>query len=184
MGIAKIHRDEWIKIDRLYLERTNCRKALLRNHPEICIGSNPIARPAIEELYTEVMINQLPHRFPSMFSIRCDNFTNHVTKCQYSLDINKLDDRYMLNTLAENVEEDFYFMIPDSDSEFRLQAFSSCFPQGLHSPSKMGLSVREIHQPVPGYEDRLGKGVDRHFRRMEPGIFVGRQNVKIYIHEY
>ena len=83
----------------------------------------------------------------------------------------------MLHALAENVEEDFYFMVPDAEGDYRLQAYSSCFPQGLLSSAKMGLSVRQIHQPVPGYESRLGNGVDKHFRRMEPGQFVGRLNV-------
>ncbi|KAI4123334.1 MAG: hypothetical protein LQ338_005316 [Usnochroma carphineum] len=172
-------RSEWIKIDRRYLERIDRRKYLLKNKQRFCVESNAIARPAIEELYEEVMINQLPKRFPNMFTIRRGTFTNHVTGCRYSIDIRRLNDAYMLNALAENVEEDFYFMCPDDNGEYRLQAYSSCFPQGLFSSSKMGLSVREIHQPVPGYESRLGNGVDKHFRRMEPGVFVGRLNWSI-----
>ena len=177
MGILRMHRNEWVKIDRKYLERIKHRKNLLKNERQFCIGSNLIARPAVEELYEEIMIKQLPRRFPNMFSMKCGTFTNHVTGCRYSVDIPRLDDIYMLNALAENVEEDFYFMCPDGDGEYRLQAYSSCFPQGLLSSSKMGLSVREIHQPVPGYASRLGNGVDKHFRRLEPGVFVGRLNV-------
>lgn len=180
MAIAKMPRNDWIKIDRHYLERINRRKELLRNNHQFCIGSNELARLAIRELYGEVMVNQLPKRFPTMFSIRRGVFTNHITGCKYSVSIVDLDDTYMLDTLAENVEEDFYFMIPDGNGEYRLQAYSSCFPQGLLSSSKMGLSVREIHHPVPSYESRLGNGVDKSFRRMEPGVFVGRLNVGVY----
>ncbi|KAL8701026.1 MAG: hypothetical protein Q9201_005128 [Fulgogasparrea decipioides] len=179
MGIAKIPRSEWIKIDQGYLKRINRRKFLLTNEQDFCIGSNRVARPAIEELYIEIMVNQLPKRFPTMFSAGRTTFINHVTGAKYSLNVAKLDDQYMLTALAENVEEDFYCMCPDVDGEYRLQAYSSCFPQGLLSSSKMGLSVREIHQPVPGYEQRLGNGVDKHFRRMEPGVFVGRLNWSI-----
>ncbi|KAL8824948.1 MAG: hypothetical protein Q9170_007991, partial [Blastenia crenularia] len=179
MGISRMPRSEWIKIDRGYLERINYRKLLLANKQSFCIGSNPLVRAAIEELYAEIMVKQLPSRFPTMFSVKRDFFINHVTGCKYSVDIPWLDEQYMLNALAENVEEDFYFMCPGDDGEYRLQAFSSCFPQGLLSSAKMGLSVREIHQPVPGYESRLGNGVDKHFRRMEPGAFVGRLNWSI-----
>ncbi|KAI4137448.1 MAG: hypothetical protein L6R39_007282 [Caloplaca ligustica] len=179
MGISRMPRSEWVKIDRKYVERINRRKYLLKNEQPFCVGSDPVARPAIEELYEEIMINQLPKRFPNMFTVKRGTFTNHVTGCRYSVDFRRLADEYMLNTLAENVEEDFYFMVPDGDGEYRLQAYSSCFPQGLLSSAKMGLSVREIHQPVPGYESRLGNGVDRHFRRMEPGVFVGRLNWSI-----
>ncbi|KAL8731982.1 MAG: hypothetical protein Q9181_004119 [Wetmoreana brouardii] len=181
MGIAKMPRSEWIKIDQGYPERINRRKLLLKNEQDFCIGSDRVARPAIEELYIEIMVNQLPNRFPTMFSVKRRTFINHVTGAKYSLNVAKLNDKYMLNALAENVEEDFYFMCPDADGDYRLQAYSSCFPQGLLSSSKMGLSVREIHQPVPGYEQRLGNGVDKHFRRMEPGVFVGRLNWSIQI---
>ncbi|KAL8665431.1 MAG: hypothetical protein Q9168_007708 [Polycauliona sp. 1 TL-2023] len=157
----------------------NRRKFLLKNHPEFCIGWNEAARLVIRELYEEVMIKQLPKRFPTIFSIRRGIFSNLVTGCKYSVKMADLSEEYMLETLAENVEEDFYFMCPDPDGEYRLQAYSSCFPQGLLSSSKMGLSVREIHQPVPGYESRLGNGVDKPFRRMEPGVFVGRLNWSI-----
>ena len=177
MGITRIRREEWIDIDCYYLERIKRRKHLLINHPVMCARGNPLARPAVKELFVEIMINQLPQRFPKMFSAIRGTFMNHVTSCKYSLETETLSDEYMLNALAENVEEDFYFMCPDSHGEYRLQAYSSCFPQGLLSPSKMGLSVREIHQPVPGYEKRLGNGVDRYFRRMEPGVFYSRLNV-------
>ncbi|KAI4234191.1 MAG: hypothetical protein L6R40_006850 [Gallowayella cf. fulva] len=148
MAIAKMPRNDWIKIDRHYLERINRRKELLRNNHQFCIGSNELARLAIRELYGEVMVNQLPKRFPTMFSIRRGVFTNHITGCKYSVSIVDLDDTYMLDTLAENVEEDFYFMIPDGNGEYRLQAY------------------------MPSYESRLGNGVDKSFRRMEPGLTI------------
>ncbi|KAL8934483.1 MAG: hypothetical protein Q9211_005206 [Gyalolechia sp. 1 TL-2023] len=172
-------RDEWIKIDHNYLKHISYRKFLLETEQQYCIGSNPRSRLAIEELYEAIMINHLPKRFPNMFSLKGDIFTNHVTNCKYMIETRRLDDTYMLRVLAENVEEDFYFMCPDEDGEYRLHAFSSCFPQGILGPSKMGLSVREIHQPVPGYESRLGNGVDKHFKRMKPGVFVGRLNWSI-----
>ena len=177
MGISKIHRNEWIEIDWNYLQRIKRRKVLLNTHRDLCIGWNEPARLGIRELYEEVMINQLPKRFPQMFSIQQSEFFNHVAGCQYSVKIAELNEDYMLATLAENVEEDFYFMCPDADGEYRIQAYSSCFPQRLLSPAKMGLSVREIHQPVPGYENCLGNGVDRHFKRMKAGDFAARLNV-------
>lgn len=177
MGLSQVSRNEWIKIDRNYLECINYRRFLLKNEQQYCIGSNPGSRPAILELYEETMIHHLPKRFPNMFSIKGNIFTNHVTSSRYLIDAQRLDEKYMLNVLAENMEEDFYFMCPDGDGEYRLQAFSSCFPQGLLSSSTLGSSVREIHKPVPGYQSRLGNGVDRYFRCMEPGTFIGRLNV-------
>ncbi|KAI4280014.1 MAG: hypothetical protein L6R38_004795 [Xanthoria sp. 2 TBL-2021] len=110
MGIFKMPRSEWIKIDCNYLERIERRKALLDSHHEFCIGYNEPTRLAVRELYEEVMIKQIPRRFPTIFSIRQNDFTNHVTGCRSSIKIADLKEEYMLEALAENVEEDFYFM--------------------------------------------------------------------------
>ncbi|KAL9640122.1 MAG: hypothetical protein Q9204_000839 [Flavoplaca sp. TL-2023a] len=166
--ISRVHRNEWIEIDWDYLQRIERRKVLLNTHRDLCIGWNEPARLAIRELYEEVMINQLPKRFPQVFSIRQSEFSNGVTSCQYSVKIADLSEDYMLAMLSENVEEDFYFMCPMPTANIDFKR--------LLSSAKMGLSVREIHQPVPGYEDRLGNGVERHFKRMKAGDFVARLN--------
>lgn len=176
-GIKKSTKQDWIRIDRNYLERTALRKKYLSEHPEICLGTSEIANPAILELYEEVMLDLLPKRFPSMFRIKGDTFHNVVTGTRHCISSALLDHASMLRHLAENVEEDFYFMVPNAQDEFVLQGFVACFPQGLLPSAKVGMSVSEIHKPVPGYEGRLKKGVNRCFERMERGQSVGRLNV-------
>ena len=68
-------------------------------------------------------------------------------------------------------------MCPDEENIFRLRGYIACFPGGFLSPVRRGESIREIHQPVPGYEERLGKSVDRYFARMTLGQFIGRMSV-------
>ena len=141
------------------------------------MGTSETANPAIRELYEEVMLDLLPKRFPRMFQIEGDIFHNLVTGTQHRISSTLLDHASMLRHLAENVEEDFYFMVPDAQDEFVLQGFVGCFPQGFLPTTRVGMSVSEIHKPVPGYEGRLKKGVKRCFERMERGQFVGRLNV-------
>ena len=141
------------------------------------MGTSETANPAVRELYEEVMLDLLPKRFPSMFRIKGDMFYNLITGRRHRISSALLDHASMLRHLAENVEEDFYFMVPDAQNGFVLQGFVACFPQGLLPPAKVGMSVSEIHKPVPGYEGRLKKGVDRCFERMGRGQSVGRLNV-------
>ena len=164
-------------MDRGYLRRINLRKRLMRENHEICIGSNEEYKPAIQELYEEIMIEHLPKRYPTMFSIKHGVFRNHVTGDSFPASSAGMSSTAMLEALVETVEEDFYFMCPDVEGDFRLQAYNATFPQGLLSSSRMGWSIRQIHQPVPTYEGRLSNGVDRHFRRMSPGDSVSRVNV-------
>ena len=177
-GISKSAKEDWIRIDSNYLDRINLRKQLLRDFPTVCMGDSKISHPAIRELYEEVILDLLPKRYPSMFRISRDTFFNLVTGSRHYISVTLNDPRAMLRQLGENVEEDFYLMVPNNQRDFILGGCVACFPQGLHPASKVGLSVSQIHEPVPGYEGRLKKGVSRCFERLEPGQSVGRLNVR------
>jgi Protein of unknown function (DUF3445) len=171
---------EWIRIDRGYVERLEERKQVMREHPKEAFGSNDIVDPAIEELHDEIMVRFLPQRFPTTFQVVGDTLHNKITGQSYVLDKSRLDPVAMLRNLGENVEEDFYIMCPDAEDELRLQGYIACFPGGFLSPSRVGMSMREIHDPVPGYNARIGKGADKFLARMEPGVFVERMNVSVF----
>lgn len=164
-------------MDNGYLDRLEERKQVICDNAYEAIGTGTIVNPAIEELYEELMINFLPQRFPTMFSLKGSTLRNKITGCNYSININKLDHATMLRNLAENVEEDFYFMCPNEEETLRFQGYLGCFPGGFHSPSRVGMPVREIHQPVPGYQERIAKGTDRHLARLQPNTFIERYNV-------
>jgi len=151
------------------------------DHPDITIGTSTAANAAIAELYEDLTLNFLPRRYPTIFRLNGPTFENLVTRTLYPIPAAKKDPAEMLRQLGENVEEDFYFMCRTGHDEFSLQGYISCFPQGLLSRAKVGLTTREIHQPVPGYEKRLGNGVDRCFARMAPGDYVGRLNWSIQV---
>ncbi|KAE8136769.1 hypothetical protein BDV38DRAFT_283707 [Aspergillus pseudotamarii] len=181
MGIQKQTRSNWIRIDSGYLKRLEERRGLVESKPELTIGTGKIVDPAIEELYEEIMIKYLPQRFPTMFKIRGNLVDNLATGSSYPFTTAGLTPADMLRYLSANVEEDFYFMCPDPDGQFRLRGYIACFPGGFLSPARVGESVREIHQPVPGYDKKLGASVDRYFSRMEPGQFIGRMNWSLQV---
>ena len=124
------------------------------------------------------MLDVLPKRFPQMFQTNGGVFKNLVTGHQHCISEARANSLTMLRHLSENVEEDFYLMCPNEEGEYVLRGFVACFPQGLLPSAKVGLTVSQIHAPVPGYETRLQKGVNRCFQRMARGESVGRLNVR------
>ena len=168
---------EWIRMDKGYVDRLEERLAIMAAHPAESIGSGPEVNLAIEELYVELMSNYLHIRFPTMFEIRDGCLINKVTGKTYPLNLGCLTHDEMLVNLGENVEEDFYFMCPDSEDVPRLQGWLACFPGGFLTTSRKGMSMREIHDPVPGYQQRIGKGADRVLARLKGGEFIERFNV-------
>lgn len=183
-GIKKMSRSEWIRIDHGYMNRIKERQMVMREHAFDAIGTGDIVNPAIAELYEEIMVNHLPHRFPTMFRIEGTRLRNLVTGTSHSINIPELSHAEMLQNLGESVEEDFYIMCPDEEGEIRLQGYIACFPGGFLSRAKVGMSMREIHQPVPGYAERIGKGADRHLQRLAPGNYIERMNVRFILFAY
>ncbi|KAI1149844.1 hypothetical protein F4825DRAFT_453077 [Nemania diffusa] len=167
---------DWIRIDKGYLKRLKERDQIMDAYPQESIGSGPLVNPAIEELYVELMINFLPQRFPAMFYVQGKEFHNRVTGRSYSIDLREIDHDIMLRNLGENIEEDFYFMCPDENDELRLEGWIACFPGGFLTTSRKGMSMRTIHHPVPGYEQRIASGADKALSRLQAWEFIERFN--------
>lgn len=115
-----------------------------------------------------------------------------------------LEAEEMLETMAMMVDEDFFFLIPkdnggkettnattlaadasaDSSDDaplktYFLAAFSAIASNGFSPAAKLGLPLRAIHTPVPSYEARIAKSMDRFFNKLETGKYVKRANWSI-----
>ena len=151
----------------------------MRDHATTVFAVNKTAKTAIEELYAELLIGYLPKRFPTMFQVQNGRLENLVTGIDYPAKAAGNDHITLLKMLGENVEDDFFFMCPGVNGDFQLQAFAACFPNGFLASAKPGMSIRAIHQSLPGYEERIARSVDRYFSRMKPDDFFNRMNVSL-----
>ncbi|KAF2715978.1 hypothetical protein K431DRAFT_299041 [Polychaeton citri CBS 116435] len=181
MGINKCPRDDWIQIDDGYLERLDERIHIMDADPDNTIGINLHSAAAIVELFKEVVIKHIPRRFPTMFRMEGRRFQNLVTGKSYDTQAGLADSSTALRILCENVEEDFYFMCPDGQGEWRLQGYIACFPGGFMSKARVGQSFREIHAPVPLYSERIANGVDKFVQRMKGGELIQRMNWSLQV---
>ncbi|OJJ76082.1 hypothetical protein ASPBRDRAFT_51749 [Aspergillus brasiliensis CBS 101740] len=102
--------------------------------------------------------------------------------------------RDILSTLGTFVDEDFLVLLPDSSSpspqqpkdnnqeeetKYTLEAYTTFYPAGFDTREKLGKRLSTIHDPVPGYKERLEKSMDRFFARLEVGKVVQRVNWSI-----
>ncbi|KAK0510896.1 hypothetical protein JMJ35_006448 [Cladonia borealis] len=185
MGLAKVSRNEWIEIDSKYrtqiIERTN----ILESHSEQTLGTTPAADHIVSELYREIIFQQLPQRFPTVFSLSADKRTinNNITGLSFpSKPLTKKTDHGIssLRILAVNIVEDLFVLRPDIKSgKHLLCAFVACYPNGFETAKLMDKSVSEIHAPVPLYKEKLEMSVDRFFKTIKVGDFMRRFNWSI-----
>lgn len=166
-------------MDQLYPSRVKDRKRNLELYPEKCHAiNNEEGARAISELF-ENIVKHLPARFPTMFQQEAtgSTFRNLVTGESYELEQIRTEPRLVLKFLSENVEEDFYLMCPDQKGVYVQQGFLSCFSNGFLAPTKLGLSMRDIHGPVPGLQENIGKSIDRFMGSMRGGSMFQRMGV-------
>lgn len=145
-------------------------------HPSIVVGAIPQGKPAVQELYTFLMSDYLPSRFPSMFSLDQDKrmFRNAVTG-KSSPVIPPSDPVEALRILGETVEDDM-FLLHETDKGHRNVAYVCCYCSGFDPSKKLDKLLVEIHEPVPSY-DKIGPSMERFFSRVEVGKNVKRSNV-------
>lgn len=191
MGLMKGSHNDIVLLDKLYPEHIRLREQLVEQYPDVCYGVHKNAPSdvidVIAETYDMFLGQILPKRWPSVFSLSRRDFYNSVTKKHAPFPCPRTNGGLdALRILCENVEEDILIMTGVNGPNgvvYILQAYSVCFPSGFFPTIKAGMTVEEIHNPVPGFKRKLQFSVDRFFRRIEVGQVVRRWNVS-FIHLY
>jgi len=78
--------------------------------------------------------------------------------------------------LGELWEADFLLMKPDDEGVFRLYGGCVCFPSHWDLHEKLGKPMADIHAPVPGLNETLGRQIDGFLGRIGPGVSWERSN--------
>ncbi|ETS84248.1 hypothetical protein PFICI_02273 [Pestalotiopsis fici W106-1] len=185
MGIEQMKLSDWIQIDKHYKNRIDLRCQLLQSNRDQVLRALPSAHGTISKLYAFMVNAYLPTRYSDVFKIipesrsQASHLLNLVTKDKIPLHPTATSSS-MLEAIGRQVEEDFLILQHDAESdEFQLTAFVACFPNGFDWAQKFGKNMSQIHVPVPDYDVKLKKSMNRFLQRMAPGQFVKRHNWSI-----
>lgn len=74
------------------------------------------------------------------------------------------------------LEPDTVLLAPRSDGQFTVEAGCVCFPSSWRLTDKLGLTVSEVHGPVPNLNAALEVPIDRLLAHLRPGKCVIRAN--------
>lgn len=176
MAVQNSSPADLIVIDQNYEDRVLERRHLMDKHPNIVVGAIPRGRAAVEELYSFLLLDYLPQRFPTMFSVSSNGktFYNGVTGASFPT-LPPDDSVQALRRLGETIEDDM-FLLHETDEGHRSVAFVCCHPSGFDPSKKLDKLLPEIHKPVPSYE-KIGPSMERYFKKLEVGKNVKRVNV-------
>ncbi|RDA94756.1 hypothetical protein CP533_6769 [Ophiocordyceps camponoti-saundersi (nom. inval.)] len=160
-ALQKLDPDYWLELESSYRERILQRQALYAEHGRRVVDALPGSELGQKELM-EMVIQFLCARYPRHFELRDRTFVNHLLGTEQHLD--KVEP---LRVLFNNVPEDFAIVLRDEKTgRYLFRAGIICSAVGWSLGEKMGLSLSEIHKPVPDYKQKIAFSVDRFFSKL------------------
>ena len=171
LGISAIDPSGWIEVDDHYPAQLAEKRRLLAERPGEVFDALPESLEAQAECL-EALLSHLGRHCPGL--VEADAVAVRVQRTGDRFDRAGFADR-PLDLAGRLVQEDLCLMAPSGES-WRLIAASLCFPSRWRLADKLGRPMTAIHAPVPGFNERLARPVDRFFDRVEPGQLFMRQN--------
>lgn len=181
MGLRSMQWDEWIELDNHYMRYHDDKKRRIEERGSKCSYTDPDPRVfagAVELL--EELSEYLSERYPSMFRKTESGVDNVVTNESFNvkeLTMNGVKEDPM-QLCARLTQDDLAIMYEKEDGQYYLLAGSILLAGFWRLEDKLGMPLSEIHTSgdVPGYKEKLEKGMMNFFRRVKPDGAVIRNN--------
>lgn len=154
--------DWWLELENTYSRRIAQRIELYNRHGEDVLQCLPGAEAACTELM-EMVLQFLVARYPQYFALKypagedTESFVNQILGRRF-----RIREMHPLVVLLTNVPEDFAITIKNEETgAYEFRAGIICSSLGWNVASKIGKTLQEIHQPIPDYEEKMSKSMDR-----------------------
>lgn len=154
MGLRPLELSRWLEIDEHRGEELALKTELLAQRPEVVVATRPEGERASEELRGEIVA-------------WLQEFAPDVTLADSH-------DEHPIVAAARLVQEDLCVLL--RSDEWRLQAACVCFPSRWQLTAKIGRTLDEIHEPIPGYAQNLSRPTTGVFDRLGPDKSFWRLN--------
>lgn len=160
LGLRALDLNAWLDVDEHYADEMAQKSRLLRERHTDVVAHLPSGRAAAEETLDLVRAWMSEHH-PEMVVDDMDRPGLHP-----------------VDAAGRLVQEDLCVMTRDTGC-WRLTAASVCFPSRWSLADKIGATLADIHDPVPGYHATIGQVVDRSLDRLDVARPLWRRNWSI-----
>lgn len=169
-GINPLEIDEWLFRDDAFDRQMKYRDALIRTKREVVFDCYDEGESIAHELLRTLLD-----------AVKKDNTyrieQNYVTRPDGTrIDLNG---DHPLIVAGRLVQEDLCLLKHKGDQHVLVGAIL-CFPASWLLAEKMGMPLISIHTPVPQYNERIARVVQRMFDNMQPGRVIYRGNSLSY----
>lgn len=168
-----------IEMTASYVEEVELKRTLLRQHSNRCYQASPHTYTAQWEIL-DLIAQQLASAYPDQFRLEKagDDWTfyNHSLQEKTSFTFGQLSSLPLepLDFIGRQVQEDLILMM-QRDGDLYLDAGQLCFPANWSLTFDHGMSFKEIHRPIPGFQG-LDDRILQFLLRLESGAPWYRKN--------
>ena len=163
--------DWWLEIESTYKDRVKERQALFKEHGSDVLAYLPGSELVCKELM-EMCLQFYCARYPSHFSLSGDKKTFYNGILETETDLTAM---HPLHVLLNNVPEDFAIVLRnEEDGLYYFRAGMVCSSLGWNVGTKIGMGLREIHEPIPDYKEKMAFSMDRYFSKMPTNTPIQR----------
>ena len=160
-ALTKLEPEWWLELEKSYKTRIKERKELVARHGEMVLNYRSGSELASKELM-EMVLQFYCARYPQYFSLTYSPDRGYIFRNGILETETVIKNMHPLHVLLENVPEDFAVMLrnPD-DGQYYLRGGVLCSALGWNIGTKIGMALKEIHQPIPDYKEKMEFSMDR-----------------------
>ena len=175
IGLKPINTKNWLEIDDNFKNENNLKKNLLSSRRHEVFQANDNSHSAQKELL-KMITGHLKRHHSEKYSFKDQNIFIKAT----GESINLLDSNTPpIETASLLVQEDLILMMPKKN-KFYLEAAVLTSPSHWSLVEKFSKNLIDLHEGVPGYEEKIGSRVDEIFNKLPSGRILERLNWSIY----
>ncbi len=171
MGLKPLAIATWLEIDEHFVADLIRKQALLINHHQAVFASLENTRSP-QAAVLQLLVAHLLRHYPDIYQAHDRGICNLKTKQVFNFSDFAAAP---LDLAGRLVQEDLCLLEPE-ENRYILSAASVCFPLRWSLQEKLGQSIAQIHQPVPGYAQKLEQPVDKVFTHLREEFPTRRYN--------
>ncbi|MEM9129772.1 MAG: DUF3445 domain-containing protein [Pseudomonadota bacterium] len=170
-GVRGFALSDWLTRDDAFAAQMALRDDLIANRRDKVIAMTDVGRAPTDELLDYVLAWLKEH--DSDYQVHL----SHVIRPDgRKLEIKRTDP---LAVLGQLIQQDLCLLLPQR-AQHNLVAAVVCFPANWRLAEKIGKTLTHVHEPVPEYDDKLARRVQRIFDVVEVDKPVWRFNALDY----
>lgn len=171
MGIKALDIASWIEVDDQFDHQMAVRRRLLDQRPLDVVDALPGSEAGQDELLAR-LLQHLAIHVADRYQVRPEGVEERKSGALLTL----LPEAHAPLMLAGRLIQEDFCLLQHRSSAYHLVAAVLCFPAHWRLRNKLGQPLIDIHAPVPGFADQLGKPVNRLFERLDSQHPVQRLN--------